>query len=262
MGLGVFVAMACLLLPAVGGAAEPKTSSELTACMRRNTPEPDSIRALRIVTRDRVGSERLTVVKLFGRRTEDGRRQIRVQVEEPLELRGDSLLILEEPGGFEMYFKSSDSPKAKRIRGNGRTLPLFGSDFTYEDFAHALALNRPGPSKRIEDDRIGDRPVYVIQTRVVDRTRSSYDSIETYVDQERCMALRIEFFDRSDQLRKVLSVNPAQVLKRGDIWIAHMSTLRDLRDHTTTQLFVDSTEQDVRFEEDAFRVEAVGGDLH
>ena len=139
-----------LLLPL--GANEPASPTELTACMRRNMPEPDSVRALRIVARDRVGSERITVVRLYGRRTEEGSRQVLLRVVSPEELKGDALLILETSAEIEMYFKSTDFPKAKRIRAEGRSIPLFGSDLTYEDFAHLLALNRPGPSKRLEDD--------------------------------------------------------------------------------------------------------------
>jgi hypothetical protein len=244
-----------LLLPLNAPAEGPKGPTEVSACMQRNTPEPDSIRAIRMVARDRVGAERVTVVKLYGRTTEEGNREVRIRVQKPDEIRGDSLLILERPTETEMYFKSSDSPKAKRIRTAGQSMPLFGSDFTYEDFAHLLAMNRPGKSRRLADEEVGDRSVYVLETRA-GKVDSSYDSITTFVDKERCMALRIEFYDTDDQLRKVLSVNPAQVLKRGDIWLAHMSTMRDLRDRTTTQVFVDSEEQDVLFAKDTFSIDA------
>ncbi len=246
---------ASLLLPL--GANEPASPTELTACMRRNMPEPDSVRALRIVARDRVGSERITVVRLYGRRTEEGGRQVLLRVVSPEDLKGDALLILETSTAIEMYFKSTDFPKAKRIRAEGRSIPLFGSDLTYEDFAHLLALNRPGRSKRLEDDRIGDRPVFVVETRSKTSAGSSYDSIVTFVDKERCVALRVEFFDRNDTLRKILSVNPTQIMKRGDIWLAHMSTMRDLRDRTTTQVFVDSTDHDVQLTDETFSIETL-----
>jgi hypothetical protein len=35
-----------------------------------------------------------------------------------------------------------------------------------------------------------------------------------------------------------------------------MSTMRDLRDRTTTQVFVDSEEQDVLFAKDTFSIDA------
>jgi hypothetical protein len=53
----------------------------------------------------------------------------------------------------------------------------------------------------------------------------------------------MEFYEPASGLRKVLTVDRAQIFKRGSGWVAHIAMLRDIRDYTTTQLFVDSRDQ-------------------
>jgi hypothetical protein len=238
-----------LLFPASGYAEEADTSADITACAERNVPQPDSIRAVRITARDRLGSEQVTVVKMYGRRTEDGFRQLLVRFLEPEDVRGTAFLILERAGENEMYFDSPDLDAPKRITGTHKSSTLFGTDYSYEDFEHLQAFRRPGSSRRLEDDSIGNRPVFVVESRAAD---SAYERITTFVDKETCVALRMEMYEAGGRLRKELDVNPDFVRRKGPIWIANMALMHDLRDATTTQLLVDSTEQDVDFPEGMF----------
>jgi hypothetical protein len=252
------VLLASLLLsPAFASAEEAEVSADITACAERNVPEPDSIRAVRITARDRLGAEQVTVVKMYGRRTEEGSRQLLVRFLEPEDVRGTSFLVLERDGENEMYFMSPDLGEPKRIAGTQRASTLFGTDYSYEDFEHLQAFKRPGSSRRLEDDEIGNRPVYVVESRSVD---SDYERILTFVDKETCVALRMEMYEQGGRLRKELDVNPDFVRRKGAIWIANMALMHDLRDATTTQLLVDSTEQDVEFPEGLFSIASPSDD--
>ena len=77
-------------------AASATTDAEVKACIERNTPEPENVRAVRITRRDpRAGSKRIIVLRLFGRRAPDGGRQLLVRFLEPEDIRGASILLLE-----------------------------------------------------------------------------------------------------------------------------------------------------------------------
>jgi hypothetical protein len=99
--------------------------------------------------------------------------------------------------------------------------------------------------------------VYVIETRPADAAHSAYERIVSFVDKEKCVALRVEFYEAGDRLRKELIVNPNQVLKRGSVWIAHMAVIRDIRQFTTTQFLVDSTRHEEDLPDSIFTVEAL-----
>jgi hypothetical protein len=249
-----------LIWPPAGYSQEGETSADVTACMQRNVPEPDSIRAVRITARDRLGSEQVTVVKMYGHRTADGFRRLLVRFLEPEDVSGSSFLIIEREGENEMYFKSTELKSPKRITGGLRSSTLFGTDYSYEDFEHLQAFRRPETSRRLEDGTIGNRPVWVIESRPVDPADSDYARILSFVDKSTCVALRMEMYEKSGRLRKELDVNPDFVRRSGSIWIANMSLMHDLRDATTTQLLVDSTEQDVDFPEGMFSLAGLTDD--
>jgi hypothetical protein len=252
-----FAVAALLISVPASHADEAKTLEDVTACVERSLPTPDGIRAVRIVARDRAGSDRVTVVRVHHRRADDGRRQILLRVVEPKELRGTSFLILERDGENEIYFKSTELPEVKRIRTSGRSARLFGSDFSYEDFEYFQALGPPGESNRMEDTKIGERPVYLVETRPPEAAESAYERILTFVDKKTCIPLRMEFYEAGDRLRKEIIVNPHQILQRGSAWIAHMAVIRDVREFTTTQFLVDSTEHEGVLPADMFSVEGL-----
>jgi hypothetical protein len=252
MGRVPLLLVTLLMCAPAGYAQEAETSGDVAACMERNVPEPDSIRAVRITARDRLGSEQVTVVKMYGHRTEDGFRRLLVRFLEPEDVRGSSFLIIEREGENELYFKSTELETPKRITGGLRSSTLFGTDYSFEDFEHLQAFRRPETSRRLEDSTIGNRPVWVIESRPAEPGDSAYARILSFVDKNTCVALRMEMYEPGGLLRKELDVNPDFVRRSGSIWIANMTLMHDLRDSTTTQLLVDSTEQDVDFPEGMF----------
>jgi len=235
---------ALLLLPLAAGADEKGALRDVAACAERNLPQPDTVRAVRIVARDRLGFQKVTVAKIYGRWTEEGHRQQLAQFVKPDELRGAKLLILGDGEQSEIYFKSSELAKVKHIRGVGKAAALFESDFSYEDYEHLQGFKSPVESKRREDAMIGERAAYVVETRPTEAANSAYESIVTFVDKETCVPLRIDFYEPGGRLRKELTVSASDIIKKGSVWVARAALLRDVRDYTTTMLLIDSTEQE------------------
>jgi hypothetical protein len=240
--------------PGASAAAEQAGTDDVTACVQRNLPQPDSIRAIRFTSRDRVGAKTITVVKMFGHRGDDGRRQLFVRFLEPEDIHGTALLFLEREGGNEVYFASTELDEPRKITGNGLSANLFGTDISYEDFERLEAMHPEERSRRLPDEAIRDRPVYVIETQP---ENSAYERIVSYIDQESCLPLLMKFYEGGGQLRKELTTNPRANLKHGSVWVPHMALMRDVRDLTTTQLMVDSHEQDVLLPAGIFSVEAL-----
>ena len=253
----VYVLLATLMLiplsVAVGAESDVR---DVTACMNRNVPEPDAVRAVRINTKDRTGSERLTVVRIYTRRGEDGLRQVRVEFREPEEMRGSSVLLFERKGVNEFFLRTSDVVAAKRIHPSGRNLPFLGTDFSYEDFEHLLAFQRPDKLERLEDDRVDARPVYVLESTPAPDSGSMYERIVTYVDQETCVPLRMELFESGYGLRKKLVVDAMLLKKRGRMWLPQLALMEDLLNMTSTVLMVDSTKHSDPLSDDLFAVSA------
>jgi hypothetical protein len=236
------------------GAVEHAATDDVTACVQRNLPHPDSIRAIRFTSRDRVGAKTITSVKMFGRRSDDGLRQLFVRFLEPEDIRGTALLFLENESGNEVYFASTELEKPRKITGSGRSANLFGTDISYEDFERLEGMRPPERLQRQADETVRGRPVYVIETHP---ENSGYERIVSYIDQESCLPLLMKFYESGGQLRKELTTNPRANLKHGSVWVPHTALMRDVRDLTTTHLMVDSHEQDVLLPDGIFSVEAL-----
>jgi hypothetical protein len=246
-----------LVAPFAAGAADTNSIEHISECTRANIPEPGAIRAMRFTARDRVGQTRVTRLRLEGKRAPDGSRRLLARFVAPPEMEGSMLLMIERDGENELYFKSPDLPEPKRINGPDQSLNMFGTDFTYEDFQNLQSFNRPGLSKQLLDSKVSGRPVWVVETLPASNSGSGYKSIVTSIDQATCLPLKIEMFGKDGRIRKVLSVDPNQIAKRGSTWIAHHALMKDVRDYTETQLLVESVEVHVEFAEQHFQLSSL-----
>jgi len=234
--------MGILLMPLWGVAQDEKPVEQILECAAANVPPPGNIRAVRLTARDRIGSKRITRLRIHAHRSEEGQRRVLVQFVEPQEMVGASLLLMQADDETRIYYMSPELDQPKRLTGAERTLELFGTDFSYEDFERLEAVNRPGASERLEDAVVAGRPVYVVHTFPADRDASDYGAVLTHFDQETCAPLKVEMYDRGGVLRKQLLADPGQVLKRGEAWIPHQALMQDLVDFTETQMLVESVE--------------------
>lgn len=262
----LLVIMSVLLTPLWSVAQDGKPVEEILECAAANAPAPGNIRAVRFTARDRLGSKRVTRLRIHGHRSEDGQRRVLVQFVAPPEMVGATLLLVEGEDESQIYYMSPELDRPKRLTGAERTLELFGTDFSYEDFERLQALNRPGTSERLEDADVAGRPVYVVHTFPADRAASDYGAVLSHLDQQTCVPLRVEMYDRGGVLRKQLLTDPDQVRKRGQAWIPHQALMQDVVDFTETQMLLESVEvggptTDEQFSPEALKAAAGSGQL-
>jgi hypothetical protein len=244
-----------LLVLSTPAFAEPIGSA--AACFAQQ-PEPDSVRAVRMTARDRSGQKTIVVLRLYGKRSAAGLGQLFLRFEQPDEVRGTALLVLERPQGeSEIYLASPELPTPRRISGPARADGMFRTDFSSEDLQRLQQGWRPGAgdTRQLPDARVADRAVYVLETRPTD---SAYERIEFSLDQESCLPLLVRFYAPGKaRPRKELTTDPRSNLKHGERWVAHSALMRDLDQLTTTHLMVDSHAQEQLLPDDQFTVEGL-----
>ncbi len=247
------LALLALGLPVVGHA-----EGSAIACFEQNAPAPDSVRAVRMTARGRDGEKTVVVLRMYGRRSAEGLGQLFLRFEAPEEVKGTSLLVLEQKAGdSEIYLASPELPSARRVSGPSRADGMFQTDFSSEDLQRLQQGWRPGAGeqKALPDELVGERPVYVLETRPAE---SAYERIVFALDQESCLPLRVRFYEPGrEKPRKELTTDPRSNLKHGDQWVAHSALMRDLENLTTTHLMVDSHEQEKLLADDQFTVEGL-----
>jgi hypothetical protein len=139
---------------------------------------------------------------------------------------------------------------------------MFGTDFSYEEFERLQGLSETSQRVLGEAASVDDRPAYAIDLLPGDAEESAYERIRFFVDEQTCVLVRAEFYERGDRPRKTLTTNPAKISREGDLWMAREVVMRDLRDETETTMVVEEIEVGVSIPRKIFSQAALesGGD--
>jgi hypothetical protein len=236
------LALLGLLLP-FGVAAEddPRTAGQIIECVRANQPQTNAVQTIELTRWDRTGVEHITRAVVFRGQIE-GELTLLMRFTHPQDLAESLFMITQRQGRNEFFLSSPDLPGLKQISGPSVSGELFGTDFSYQDIERIYGMNRPGQWSRLTDGTEEGRPTWVIETRPSQGPDASYGRVVSYVDQETCVVLRSEIYDRTLQLRKIFTALPAEVRKKDEVWLAHNLLMSDLRDETQTRIVVESVE--------------------
>ncbi len=252
-----FPAVALLwALVAVGG--ELETVEEIEDCVDANLPSHSSVQTFRMISTDRLGRQSTSQAKVFWRRVDADRSQVMMRFRKPLDLQGAGMLMIEKsdaPNDIFMYLP--ELQRVRRVSGRMASGSMFGSDFSYEQFERLQGLADDNRVRRLADAEVGGRSAYVTEASREEDSESDIERVVSYIDKGMCLALRVEYYEHGDKLRKVLRIEDDSIERRGKSWIALRQRMRDVRDDTETQLIVDAVELDVEIPRSRFTVRAL-----
>jgi len=137
----------------------------------------------------------------------DGDKAINV-FQHPLDVKGTALLSFSHKvGSDDQWLYLPALKRVKRISSANKSGPFMGSEFAYEDvtsqeiekYAH----------KYVREESYEGQPCFVIERDPVD-PKSGYKRQLVWFDQEHYRPLRIEFYDRKNDLLKILTYSAYQ----------------------------------------------------
>jgi hypothetical protein len=241
----VLLALAASLALASAAASEPGEPEaevdggleKVRACMQANEPESTSIQTIELTSVDASGVETSSEGRVYWQKTETGHSNVLLRFFDPPDMRSAGLLVLEKEDRTDMWMYLPEIGKIRRVNKHMAKGSLFGTDFTYDEFERLYGMVEDQDSKRLPDQSLDGRPVYVIDEVHHDDT-SSYDRTLMYVDQETCVPIKSEFYEAEDRLRKVISTKPEHLKKAQNMNYAEQVHARDLRDETESRLEV------------------------
>ncbi len=151
-----------------------------------------------------------------------GKKSVRRMRSRTLEVPGDgdkSMTIFDEPADVKgtaslTYSHATEADeqwlylpalkRVKRISSKNKTGAFMGSEFAFEDIGSQEVEKYT--YKYIGDDEVNGIPVHKVEAYPAYKY-SGYTRIMNYIDQERMLSLKTEFFDRKDKLLKTLSLD-------------------------------------------------------
>jgi hypothetical protein len=145
-----------------------------------------------------------------------------------------------------MFMFLPELGKTRRITSSMVNGNMMGTDFTYEDFARLQGMIGNLDATRAPDEQLAGRVVFVTESKPAAGADSEYERIRSVIDQQTCVPLRVEFFQKGlAEPAKVLSVDPGKVTQTKSGWMPRELRMEDLRGGTSTDLVIEKLELSV-----------------
>jgi hypothetical protein len=242
----LFVSCVPLLLPLPVRAEDPL--QEVRDCLLRNVPKKSSSQTLHLHAFKRTG-ERTCRGKLLAAQLADGRRGVKVCMQEPEEVRGTEFLAVSAAGREpDQRVWLPDARKSKVLTGSARGGAVCDSDVSYEDLQRWQQLEGPEAATRMPDAELDGRSVYVLEAKPLDASQSHYTKVVSYLDKRTCVVIKSESFEGNDRLRKVMTTRPEDLFEHGGVFAPTALVVEDVRDGTHTDVEVDNIQIDGGFD--------------
>lgn len=121
--------------------------------------------------------------------------------------------------------------KTKRISSEGKSDYFMGSDFTYDD----LGDRHPDADIHtlIKEETVNKLPCYVVKSVSKDKDYM-YNYTLTWVDKNKFIGVKKEFYDEDNSLLKTLTVSKSK--KIGDYWIILESEMHSVQKKHRTKM--------------------------
>jgi hypothetical protein len=184
----------------------------------RNAAGQQSTRALRIATLEKpdesVGDKSLIVF------------------DTPRDIEGTALLSharILDPDDQWLYLPALK--RVKRISSSNKSGPFVGSEFAFEDFT-AIELNK-FDYEYLREEPCGDRVCDVVE-RHPRYENSGYTRQVSWIDQQDFQIRKVEFYDRRNDLLKVLELDDYR--DYDGIWRAHRLSMTNVQTNKQTEL--------------------------
>lgn len=149
-----------------------------------------------------------------------------IRFSQPAEVKGTGFLTWDRKGSDpdDQWLYLPALKKMKRIRAKEKTRNFLGTDFTYEDLSgRDLDADE---YKLLGEDTMNGTDCYRVEAKPKEKN-TRYSSRIIWVDKDRWLMKRVEFFDRKGRPLKVLNI-PYHV-KNGDYWTAIRLVMENLK---------------------------------
>ncbi|MYE13265.1 MAG: outer membrane lipoprotein-sorting protein [Gammaproteobacteria bacterium] len=250
------ICAAVLAVGAWGEASVPPDGREIAERMDKADTSVDGERlATMLIERrgQRLVRELSMRVKKFG---DDERTLIRFI--EPADVRDTQYLswtydAIDQDDDMWVFFPTENL--VRRISGGGKKGSFMRSDFANEDIEQRAVDD--DEHTFIEETTLDDRPAYVIESRPIPAKAkdSSYAKRRIWVDAERWLPLRIEYYDRRDRLLKILSQGGIEEID--GIWTATKLIMETPRRDSRTLMQYADIRYDIGLPDSAFEQTAL-----
>ena len=175
---------------------------------KRDIGYVDSTANMKMTLRNRAGKESIRNVRIKNLEVAgDGDKSLSI-FDEPADVKGTTSLTWShsaKPDDQWLYLPALK--RVKRISSKNKSGPFMGSEFAFEDIGSQEVDKYT--YKYLRDENIGSTPTFVTERYPTDKN-SGYTKQIAWIEKERYLALKVEYYDRKGALLKTLTSSDYQ----------------------------------------------------
>ena len=184
---------------------------------------------------DRNGNQSTRTIEQYGRETGEGLVRNVIIFHEPASVAGTRFLTIENDGrDDDQWIYLPALQRVRRIAASEGDSSFMGTDFTYDDlqsrdldeFSYEL----------LREEELDGRPTYVVETVANDPDDSAYSRTVQWIDRERWLPIKSEFYDMDNELLKVNMVSRVEQVQ--GYWTPINTTMENVQTGHKTELAV------------------------
>ena len=199
---------------------------------------------------DKKGKERVRAFTMFRLdETDGGNQKYYTYFKKPSDVRRMTFMVHKQADGQDkrwLYVPAVDL--IKPISADDKNSSFVGSDFTYEDVSGRLWTE--DTHTLVREDKVGERPVWVIESKPVDEDYDGFARKLSFIDQENYLPLREEYYDDKDELIRVFTAET--VADADGIPTVTLRKMENVEKGGYTTVAFDEIKYDVGIEDDVF----------
>lgn len=167
---------------------------------------------------------------------DDGDKSI-IIFDNPGDVKGTAFLsFTHKVGPDTQWLKFPRLPKPKRISSNNKAGAFMNSEFSFEDIASQEVEKYT--YKYLRDEKFNGIECFVIESDPVDE-KSGYSKIVSFIDKERYVPLKQEFYNRGGDLKKTLTYSDYNLYLEKH-WRAHLWSMENHQTGKSTELVMNN----------------------
>ncbi len=152
--------------------------------------------------------------------------------------------------GDELWIYSPSADRTIQISGHMLREPVMGSDLSYEDYMEDPLLSNIYNAEVENEEKMLDRNCYILYL-TAKRDDIAYHYRRLWVDKERFIPLREEWFGKGGTLLKTIAVH--EVMQKQGRWFSQKAVFKDeLKTGKGTELTIEEIEFDANIPDSIF----------
>ena len=186
-----------------GMSPEDKGKAIFVEADNRDKGWVDMTSDMKMILKTATGDESVRNLRIQSIEVEgDGDKSLTI-FDEPADVRGTAMLTFSHkpPATDEQWLFLPAVKRTKRIASSNKSGPFMGSEFAYEDMSSQEVEKYT--YKYLKDEQIDGKDNFVVEKRPIDKS-SGYSKQVVWMEKERYVPSKIEYYDRKDSHLKTL----------------------------------------------------------